>query len=72
MNQYRVEVTKNGITKAFVQKSELDADEYWDKLWESFTCESFSGGWLMVREPDFVQLVEVLPNIEISENKETA
>lgn len=71
VNKYRVEVTKNGITKTFVQKSDKDIDDFWNGLWESFNCEAFSRNLLMVRQPDFVRLVECSNETEDGENKET-
>lgn len=75
MHKYRLEVTKNGVTKSTVINSDSDRDAVWEKLWSMFQgYQIWYYGNMMTRQPDFIQLFEIQNDAEaaMAANKETA
>lgn len=75
MHKYRLEVTKNGITKSTVINSDGDWAAVWSNLWEWFNNGTrWAYGNVMVNNPDIVQLFEIPNDAEAAAaaNKATA
>lgn len=64
MYEYRVEVTKNGATKNFIERSEKDPNTFREELWKTFTGGLFAGPYLMARDPDFIQITMMTKDSE--------
>jgi len=54
------------------KKSDKNLDDFLEGLWKSFNSEAFLRNTFMVRQPDFVRLIECNNYMEDGENKGTA
>lgn len=75
MHKYRLEVTKNGVMKSAIIRTDDNWGTVWDEIWKYFhTSTHWYCYGIMVCNPDFAQLFEIQNDAEAAAaaNKATA